>query len=320
MHIDVSIIVPVYNNELTLVRCFESILAQDFQGTYEVIVCLDNKGGTDASRRLVFEYATKYPEIFVVCDPGCHVGLSINRWKGYEMVRGDYVYACDSDDELRPDAVRVLFEAIHAHDADLANCSFYVTKSDRKHARPSPFRFPTKVRDTKKAFNLYMNDVSFHGFIWTKMFKAELLKTNPKLVMQRKDTMFEDVAIVAWLLANCKKVVTIPDPLYYYHKDNPASMVTKPRTNRTVWHLAVFYAVRLYLQACGNEELLKIFLKKRLRIWGSIFFDMGFDKKFGADKEYQKACKQARKYIVRKEPVEPDYPFLAPYIEGAIIR
>ena len=42
---DISIIIPIYNVEMYLKECLESLLNQDFTGKYE-IVCV-NDGSTD---------------------------------------------------------------------------------------------------------------------------------------------------------------------------------------------------------------------------------------------------------------------------------
>ncbi len=320
MAIDVSIICLVYKSAERLHRCFDSILAQDFQGTYEVIVCTDAYGGGDGTWEILQDYKAKYPDIFVISHSEERSGLANSRQRGYDLVRGEYVYAVDADDELRHDALRLLVEAAKKNNADLVNCSFYTAKGSKEHARATPFRYPARLLNRNKAFAAYMNDASFRGFLWTKLFKAELLKKRPQLRMRRKDTMFEDVSIVAWLLSNCDKVATITEPLYYYYKDNPESEITHPRTDRAKWHIAVFTAIRIYLQKIGNEDLIRIFRRHKLRIYISVAFDLSLDKKFGADKEYRRTCKKHLKAVYGKAPLSEQNEFLGELLDGVIIE
>lgn len=59
----ISIVVPVYNVELYLADCLESILLQDFED-YEVI-CV-NDGSTDRSLEILREYAEKNRKIKLI--------------------------------------------------------------------------------------------------------------------------------------------------------------------------------------------------------------------------------------------------------------
>ena len=59
----ISIVVPVYNVELYLADCLESILLQDFED-YEVL-CV-NDGSTDRSLEILREYAEKNRKIKLI--------------------------------------------------------------------------------------------------------------------------------------------------------------------------------------------------------------------------------------------------------------
>jgi glycosyltransferase involved in cell wall biosynthesis len=56
----ISIIVPVYNTELFLPRCIDSVLTQTFVD-YECILVDD--GSTDSSPQICDEYAKGFPKI-----------------------------------------------------------------------------------------------------------------------------------------------------------------------------------------------------------------------------------------------------------------
>ena len=315
MPIDVSIIIPIYKNASSLSRCLDSILAQDFQGTYEAILCADDSG--DGSIAICQDYASRYPDKFILHHPDHRMGVSLARQEGYEMARGEYIYAVDGDDELHPHALRVLVDTIRAFDCDLVNCSFYTVK---KKCKRYPFHRPTRVMDTAEAFSTFMADTTFRGFLWTKLFKASLLKEYPKIVLSKKSPIFEDVAFVASLLAHCKKVVNIPTPLYYYHLDNAESETSRPRTDRTAWHVSVFAAIRLYFERLGNPKLIKAFRKKRIRMHASILFDLHCDKKNGLSKEERKKAMQAFKQTVAKKPFDSNRFYFKEYVEGTVIE
>ena len=59
-----SILVPVYNVEKYLEQCVDSLLSQDYDGEYEIILVDD--GSTDSSGKICDKYAEENPEIVKV--------------------------------------------------------------------------------------------------------------------------------------------------------------------------------------------------------------------------------------------------------------
>jgi len=90
-----SIIVPIYNVELYLKECLDSILSQTFND-FELI--LVNDGSTDKSGDIAKEYKNKYNNIKLIDKE--NGGLSSARNAGIKKAIGDYILFIDSDDML----------------------------------------------------------------------------------------------------------------------------------------------------------------------------------------------------------------------------
>ena len=88
-----SIIVPVYNVELYLKRCVESILSQTFKD-FELILIDD--GSPDKCPYICDEYANQDRRIIVIHQRNS--GLSAARNKGLAIAKGNYIVFVDSDD------------------------------------------------------------------------------------------------------------------------------------------------------------------------------------------------------------------------------
>lgn len=102
-----SIIIPVYNVELYLERCIESVLNQnDFQN--EII--LINDGSIDSSGDICDEYAKRYSHISVIHKK--NGGLSEARNDGIKYSTGDYIIFLDSDDYLEENVLQRFNDAI----------------------------------------------------------------------------------------------------------------------------------------------------------------------------------------------------------------
>ena len=89
----ISIVIPVYNVELYLRRCLDSVCNQTFKNLE--IICV-NDGSTDTSALILEEYAKKDNRIKVIHQK--NQGLSVARNVGMREVTGQYCAFLDSDD------------------------------------------------------------------------------------------------------------------------------------------------------------------------------------------------------------------------------
>ena len=94
----VSFGVPVYNEESSIPRCLDSILAQDFRD-FEVVVC-DN-ASTDGTREVVEAYAARDPRIRLFTNEK-NQGLIHNFNRAFELTRGEFFRWVGADDWLEP--------------------------------------------------------------------------------------------------------------------------------------------------------------------------------------------------------------------------
>ncbi len=92
-----SIVIPVYNVELYLAECLDSVLAQTLRDIE--VVCVDD-GSTDGSGRILDEYASRDPRVRVFHQDNSGVGPARNR--GIDEARGEFIAFMDPDD-LYPD-------------------------------------------------------------------------------------------------------------------------------------------------------------------------------------------------------------------------
>ena len=103
----VSIIVPIYNTAQYLPACLDSILAQTFD---EFELLLVDDGSTDDSPTICDDYRSKDDRVRVFHRR--NGGVSAARNLGVEQAKGDWICYVDSDDEVKPDYLKVMVEAI----------------------------------------------------------------------------------------------------------------------------------------------------------------------------------------------------------------
>jgi glycosyltransferase involved in cell wall biosynthesis len=76
--VTISVIVCTYNQEATIARALDAILAQQCTVPYEVIIGED--ASTDNTRKICQEYAKKYPDIIRIMPEAPNKGIVDNYY------------------------------------------------------------------------------------------------------------------------------------------------------------------------------------------------------------------------------------------------
>ena len=92
----VSVVMTSYNREKYIGQAIDSILAQECNFPFEIIIGDDCS--TDNSRELLQSYKDKYPDIFVLNFHEENIGFGPNWASTLKLARGKYVTFCDDDD------------------------------------------------------------------------------------------------------------------------------------------------------------------------------------------------------------------------------
>ena len=93
----ISVIIPMYNSELTIERCITSVFAQDYKGFLEIIIVDD--GSSDKSVFIVeniIKNNTTDINIFLIKQNNS--GVSSARNAAIKIARNDLIALLDSDD------------------------------------------------------------------------------------------------------------------------------------------------------------------------------------------------------------------------------
>lgn len=199
--VKISVIVPVYNVEKYLKKCLDSLVKQKFN-SYEVLVV--NDGSPDNSQEIVDEYVKKYPKIIksFIKENG---GVSSARNYGINKAKGEYIAFVDSDDYVDKHYLSSLYNTAVEEQADIVVCDLYKKTDDKVEVMRG------YVNHTEDKIKNLMVAIPA---VWNKLFKRELFKETNILFPDR--IYCEDLAVVARILCNAKKVAYIDKPLYYY--------------------------------------------------------------------------------------------------------
>lgn len=111
----VSVILPVYNVELYLAECLDSVLNQSYSN-FELIAV--NDGATDGSANILSDYQEKFGAKLIVLEQ-INQGLSAARNTGLGAIKGEFVYFLDSDDWILPNTLEKCVDALCKNNTDL---------------------------------------------------------------------------------------------------------------------------------------------------------------------------------------------------------
>jgi glycosyltransferase involved in cell wall biosynthesis len=94
--IKVSVICPTYNHERYLRECLDSLLMQEVDFDYEILVGDD--ASTDATPQILQEYARLHPQRIVAVLRPENIGPVANNADLLHRARGQYIAMCEGDD------------------------------------------------------------------------------------------------------------------------------------------------------------------------------------------------------------------------------
>ena len=113
----ISIIIPVYNSEMTISRCLDSILNQSLvKEKYEIVIV--NDGSTDRTEELCENYKEQYNNIHIISQK--NQGVVIARTVGAENASGEYIMSIDSDDSVEEGYLEYIYENLSRQKPDMA--------------------------------------------------------------------------------------------------------------------------------------------------------------------------------------------------------
>jgi len=92
----VSIVVITYNHEKYIRKCLDSILMQNVDFSFEIIIGDDFS--TDHTAQIITEYQEKYPDIVKPNLRSINVGATRNQYDCFLRCTGDYIAILDGDD------------------------------------------------------------------------------------------------------------------------------------------------------------------------------------------------------------------------------
>lgn len=221
-----SINIPVFNGEIYLEDCFQSLHNQTF-GDFEVIVVDD--GSTDSSGRICDEWASK-DHRWKVCHQK-NQGQMKSRLNALAMNEGEYSMFLDADDMLEKNAFELLNKKIGEYNApDMIIFGFSSLNKNQK----TEIKFPwtqEKIVDKQTIINLACQS-DWLNSLCQKCIKNPLPALSQTIQRECIDMRVGEDAVQSFFyITSAKSFLFLPSRLYIYRL-NDASVTHKINEER----------------------------------------------------------------------------------------
>jgi len=211
----ISVIVPIYNNEISLRECLDSILAQTFTNWEAILV---NDGSTDNTGKIIDEYAEKDSRFVAIHKQNEKTLLA--RKTGLENSKGEFIASIDNDDIYNKQFLEKMYAKIIETNADFVWCKCQI-EDEKKDYYISDYEWNVNIHK-----NVAMMMTHIHGptcMLWNKLIKRKLYASvcfpNIKIVLG------EDPVQMLQIAYHSKTAVFISENLYFHRPSGYSSTI-----------------------------------------------------------------------------------------------
>lgn len=243
----ISVIIPVYNVELYIRECLDSVLSQSYT---DLQVILIDDGSTDNSGTICDEYAAKDPRVLVIHQK--NGGAAAAKNAGLRAAAGKYLSFVDSDDYLEPGAYEHMLQLLHTHNADVAQCAYRdVFKNTSVDQLGTPGK---KEYDVRSYMKLYTTDWTC-GLMTDKLYVRSLFDG----IFFEEGHKIDDEYFTYRGIMNAQKIVRDNHVIYNYRKRR-SSVMFSPESGKQILKDRIDYLGKRRVNVIGRfPELRQIF-------------------------------------------------------------
>lgn len=288
----ISIIVPVYNVELYLKECIDSILSQDYTD-FELLLIDD--GSTDSSYHICKEYQSKDKRVKVLKKT--NGGVSSARNLGIEKAKGEWITFLDSDDYIGKNYLEKLISFDNNKFYELSLVDGFIRNDKTKHFfTRTPIYVPIEI-----AIESICGNNGLCLAPWGKLFRKDIIEKNNIRFTEGLSFCEDLIFCFEYFKYVHNKVYVCNDTSYYYRE------VDNSLTHKIVNYKQVLKAMEIqlndylyYRKRYTDNRIIKkhfvsILVSCILRIGEQIFYNHNISEK---EKAYiVERCKVSIKYI-----------------------
>ena len=226
----ISIIIPVYNADVYLNDCIDSIVDQNPKYIEVIII---NDGSIDNSGAIADSYAQNYDYIRVIHQENHGVSSARNHALSYAV--GKYIAFVDADDMVYSDFFDNILYLIKKSHADIIEFNADLIDEKSKIYNTSIFSIKKSLSHKKniKQAKKYLSKEAKY-YLWARVIKRGMID---ELKFNEKIGFCEDALYLTECYFRAQSILTINKALYQYRKHQ--TNVTATNTPNNISQLSV---------------------------------------------------------------------------------
>ncbi len=254
----ISIIIPCYNVEKYIDRCFDSLRRQTI-GIDRLELILVDDCSTDGTWDKLTAIEASCPDSVMIihCDENGRQGRARNI--GLQYASAPYIGYVDSDDWVEPDMYEKLYAKMSEHGCDIVMC-----RNWRDTALPGQSIAPKLTGEDDRMFEIdslekrrtFLVCGSIGYGVWDKLFTRNFLLDNH--IFFPEGLAYEDHFFATLLYFYAVKIYLLEERLYHYYV-NPHSTVLAPDASH---HFDILTVDQMMWAECADRGFLTDYRKE----------------------------------------------------------
>ena len=219
MSVNISIIIPVYNELKFLRECVNTVINQNFNESYEIILVDD--GSNNGAEKDCDIIALHYDYIKVIHKQ--NEGLSAARLTGLKYARGEWIMFMDHDDLVSPNILSDMWKYTNDLSIDLIACGRIDTNKPElvnwaDYSTSQEIKL--KGKEVVELFVKEGNQNTVTTPLWGKLYRRNFLASFDleKYKSICPTIYFEDVLMMPIIYSSANNVCTLRSKLYIHRE------------------------------------------------------------------------------------------------------
>ena len=245
----ISIIIPIYNVNIYLKECLDSIINQTLK---EIEIICVNDGSTDNSLKIIKQYS--YDNRIIIIDKS-NTGYGDSMNHGFDFASGKYFGIVESDDFVDIRMFEYLSKFIKKGNIDMIRSNFYLYWKENKKEIVN-FNI-MKPFYNKIIYPIEIPQIFFiRPSIWSAIYKKEFIIKNHIKFLPTPGASYQDTSFFYKTLFKSKRLLYINKAFYYYRQTNINSSMNDNTFKKALFVHKELFEIEKYI-----KKDLKLFLK-----------------------------------------------------------
>ena len=219
MKAKISVIVPCYNVQKYVMRCFDSIRNQTYGFENLEVIFVDDLS-TDNTWSILESLQSRYPDNVIALNAKTKGNCGGARNLGMDFCSGAYITFVDADDCIHPEMLNTMWNRIQNDEYDIIQCKakeFSTQNPNYETIDVEKIRWEDFFLEKDGMRNVWLIRLieNFNVCVWGKLYRTDFIKNNNIRFVE--NTFYEDnhFSFVCILLA--EKICVIESNLLYYY-------------------------------------------------------------------------------------------------------